>query len=229
MAKMAIQLHLFWCIQGAVAWMVVGLFVAPFAVEAVDVVCSNIFPVHPVVDGSDTLYARYCGNAVLSSPTDTSLTRAIVVVHGSSRNADQDLVYMEGVSDLIGNADAVIITPQFIIDEDMNQASLNLPSNTLFWSSLSWIKGNTSNGSPFQVSSFEVLDLMIGQLALDYPNFAAVVIVGPLGRRAIRTSVCCGRGRREQCQSLFHVNCGQCLVLSLLQRPARSICNNRRV
>lgn len=147
---------------------------------AVGVLCGQSFE---IVDGSDALYATYCGTLDLVFG-DPYVTRAVVVIHGSSRNSDDYLRYVEDAGLLAVGADltSAIIAPQFLTDADID--AFNLPSDTLYWSSSGWKQGNTSNASPyprpFNISSFEVVDLIIERLAddADYPNITEIVVVG---------------------------------------------------
>lgn len=157
-----------------------GLTGAQSAVAAVDNVCGLSFQID---QGNDTLFLAYCGNLGLDFG-DTGVDRAIIVIHGNNRNADDYMTYVEDAGINAGNADltTAIIAPQFLTDQDV--AAFNLPADQLYWSSGGWKKGNTSNSDPysrpFNISSFAVVDLLISRLADDhaFPNINEIVIAG---------------------------------------------------
>ena len=160
--------------------LLVGLAKAQPAVAAVDNVCDLSFQID---QGNDALFLAYCGNLNLDLG-DTGVDRAIIVIHGTNRNADDYMVYVEDAGIDADNADltTAIIAPQFLTDQDV--AAFNLPANQLYWSSGGWKKGNTSNSDPysrpFNISSFAVVDLLISRLADDlaFPNINEIVIIG---------------------------------------------------
>jgi PKD repeat protein len=153
-------------IAALIAWLLTGFGLAQPARAAVDVVCDKRFQVQ---DGADTLELVYCGNIDLSQVNYT-VDRAIISLHGGSRNADDYFVYSRDAGTLAGGADATtaIIAPQFLIESDLKVHKL--PSSILYWTSNGWKKGNTSQSSnkiprPFTVSAFSVIDRIIERLA----------------------------------------------------------------
>ena len=150
-----------------------------FAAPA-EVLCGNIFD---ITQDSDTLQARYCaddGIDLSSGPTDVTKTAAIVIVHGDLRNADEYLAYIQQARIDAGNTNTVIVAPQFLTDEDVAAFGLQ-NSNTLYWSSGGWKKGNTSNKSPynraFTISSFAVVNQMMIRMMTQFPN-AKITVAG---------------------------------------------------
>ncbi len=122
-----------------------------------------------ITQGSDTLWAgMYTSQSYLSQ--DTSINRAVVVVHGNSNNAYD---YYNYVSYNLRNETGVFLAaPSFIEladDPDTNQ---------LYWTSVWDELGRSSASLPFRISSGGVLDNFISQLYTSFPNLQGVVIVG---------------------------------------------------
>ena len=152
---------------------------APGAYGATDgVVCDGRLS---ITQGGSTLGLPYCSNRSLVSPS-TAVTRAIVVVHGDSRNAPDHLGYVKTAASLAGVTDALIVAPQFVIADDLSTTALR--GSTLYWTSSGWKEGNTSTASPYarpwSISSYAALDVllaMIGNPAV-FPNLHEIVVVG---------------------------------------------------
>jgi hypothetical protein len=149
---------------------------------AVDRVCEKRFAVRSGNGGS--LDLAYCSNVDLASG-DPSVARAVVVVHGINRTADDSFDSMEDAGALAGNAHrtSVIVAPQFLAEEDVERHAL--PSNLLYWGSSGWKEGNTSSSTarhprPFTVSSFEALDRILERLAdrRAFPQIRQIVVAG---------------------------------------------------
>ncbi|MEM8524446.1 MAG: T9SS type A sorting domain-containing protein [Bacteroidota bacterium] len=109
------------------------------------------------------------------------IARAIIVVHGSTRNANSLFRNMRTALFLSDNKDStLIIAPQFLVEEDI--ATHTLDATHLYWSG-GWRSGdNSRTGSSFPrsllVSSFTVLDTLIAKLASNYPNLRNIVFTG---------------------------------------------------
>ena len=131
----------------------------------------------------DTLFCQtengtipYVSNVPITQGGET-YTKAIVVVHGTNRNA-QD--YYNTIYDIAESLDqtehALIVAPHFQSDEDPAQA------NELQWSSWGWKEGNKSieKAGLERISSFAVMDDLIQTLANPtlYPNLQHIVITG---------------------------------------------------
>ena len=70
------------------------------ASAAVDVVCPQSFTLE---SGGDTLSLAYCGNLDLDADNN-QVDRAIIVVHGNSRNADDYMTYVQNAGVMAGGA-----------------------------------------------------------------------------------------------------------------------------
>lgn len=103
---------------------------------------------------------------------DAQIQRAVIVIHGSSLNADDYWRYaaeaVQGVDNL------VLIAPLF--------AESPATSDQLYWTT-KWRDGDPSVGSgrPWQISSFEVMDEILGTLTASYPNLTTITIAGHSG------------------------------------------------
>jgi pimeloyl-ACP methyl ester carboxylesterase len=123
--------------------------------------------------GADQL--TYCRNERMGEMRP-AMRRAVVIVHGKNRNAQN---YFDAVSRLAaeeGRAqDTLLIAVQFLTRADT--VAHQLPSNVLYWDTEGWKSGMKSlNGS--KISSFEVLDEMLERLIEYNPNLDQIVIAG---------------------------------------------------
>jgi hypothetical protein len=101
-----------------------------------------------------------------------NLEKAVIVVHGASINPDDYYGYLTTTLEALGISEkTVLIAPDF--------KSSAVSSNDLYWSSLGYRDGKTSNGT-VQISSFEVLDFLISRLADKnfFPVLNEIIITG---------------------------------------------------
>ncbi len=138
-------------------------------------ICDNIWSVNS--DGN-TGSLRYCNNYSLDA-SNSDIERAVIVIHGTNRNAD---VYYENILNAAINAEAedntMIIAPQFLTDDDL--VKLGLPEDEyLSWSSGGW-KSGSSNSDPFRYSTYSIVDDMIATLTNSdlFPNLREIVVAG---------------------------------------------------
>lgn len=104
--------------------------------------------------------------------TNTHVTRAVVVVHGTNRNA----------SDYFDYADAAIGDGVLVVAPRFETADESPSSTDLYWTNSAWKEGGQSTGSrPWSISSFEVADELIRSLRQTFPNLDAVVVAGHSG------------------------------------------------
>jgi hypothetical protein len=115
--------------------------------------------------------------------SDPTVTRAIVVVHGSGRDAPASFSKVRDSADDAGTTDALIIAPQFLTEGDVD--GWGLASNVLFWGENGWKQGDGSLSTaahprPGSVSSFAAVDAILLRLTsrLAYPNLRTVIITG---------------------------------------------------
>jgi len=101
-----------------------------------------------------------------------NLEKAVIVVHGASINPDDYYRYMTTTLEALGvSKKTVLISPDF--------KSIAGTSGDLYWSSLGYRNGQASKGTA-QISSFEVLDILINRLANKnfFPVLNEIVITG---------------------------------------------------
>lgn len=127
-----------------------------------------------------------CWSHPIDTPND-QIERAVIVVHGVLRNADEYYPHMmEAVRAAGVEKNTLVIAPQFLLEEDI--AEFGLDDDVLFWGGETgegWKKGDDSVSSkehphPAAASSFEVVDRMIEQITLKgvFPNIRQVVVIG---------------------------------------------------
>lgn len=125
------------------------------------------------------------------------ITRALIVIHGARRNADE---YLRSAQRALAAADAartaLLVAPQFMSDRDI--AAHNLPDNVLHWGSRqeSWMAGEAAHG-PEAISSFQAIDALLARLAdrRVFPKLAQVVVAGhSAGGQAVQRYAVVGRG-----------------------------------
>ena len=103
-----------------------------------------------------------------------NLKNAVIVVHGLNRNADDYFNYMSAsLRDQSLEETTVLISPFFKNNADAED-------NDLYWDNSNWREGQPSNNSSLNISSFEVIDLIIDQLAdtEHFPVLENILITG---------------------------------------------------
>ena len=122
----------------------------------------------------DPTKLAYWSSVDLAGPLDRR--RAVIVVHGDERNADDYFAYAQEAARLEGS-DALIVAPRFPTADDRP------PTGDLRWTDASWKEGEPSESDRRQrgepgVSSFEALDRLIEAIVLADPALEDVVIAG---------------------------------------------------
>lgn len=114
---------------------------------------------------------EYYRNHPLTGSPD--LTRAVIVIHGWARNADDYYNSVMESKDLFPGVgdDTVIIAPRFQSESD------GPADDELYWSTGGWSMGSNSlDGADF--SSFSVVDGLLESISSRFPNVTDVVIAG---------------------------------------------------
>lgn len=123
--------------------------------------------------GADWL--PYCRNQRLGEHRQ-SIRRAVIVIHGTHRNAKS---YFDAVNRLAteeGHAtDTLLIGLQFLTRADV--AEHKLSKDMLYWSAQGWKDGLKSENGAHR-SSLEVLDRVIDRVIDQNPNLEQIVIAG---------------------------------------------------
>jgi pimeloyl-ACP methyl ester carboxylesterase len=107
------------------------------------------------------------------------ITRAVIVMHGLSRNADD--YFAAGLAAQkaagAGGASSLIIAPRILDTQDVRE--LRAAPDMLRWRHGNWAGGDTAEG-PVPASSFAVFDAIIARLAdrTLFPNLHEIVVAG---------------------------------------------------
>jgi hypothetical protein len=115
----------------------------------------------------------YFSNTDLTTP-NSAITSAIIVVHGSERNAGTYYNTMDVLTSQAGQgATAVVIAPHFKLATD------TLVEKELTFSDEGWLRGDPATNDA-GVSSFDVMDKLLKQLTHGavYPNLKFITITG---------------------------------------------------
>jgi pimeloyl-ACP methyl ester carboxylesterase len=111
-----------------------------------------------------------------------NVTRAVLVLHGVLRNADDYFHSALEAQAAAGDAgkSTLMIAPQFLSEVDVD--AFKLPADTLRWSSTGWEGGDPAL-APGPASSFEALDAIMAKLGDRklFPNLKQVVVFGHSG------------------------------------------------
>ena len=107
---------------------------------------------------------------------NTAVTRALIMVHGTNRNADHYFATATAAAFLAGALDnTVVIAPRMIASPDKPEA------NEVVWPNGgdSWRSGGMSPSNP-TLSSFDFVDEILRKLAnkKNFPNLTKVVVAG---------------------------------------------------
>lgn len=117
---------------------------------------------------------------------DSGITNAVIVIHGTNRNADDYYVNMSTAASMrpLQTDSLIIVAPQFLTEDDIDDFSLD--NQHLYWSNGGWKSGSNSknngrngnNSRPARISSYAVLDTITLRLAHNFPNLKSIVITG---------------------------------------------------
>lgn len=107
---------------------------------------------------------------------NTTVTRALIMIHGASRNADHYFATATAAGFLAGALDnTVIIAPHIIATPDKPQ------TNEVLWPSngINWRGGGFASSHP-TITSFDFIDELVHKLADKkiFPNLTTIVIAG---------------------------------------------------
>lgn len=135
-----------------------------------------------------------------------AVSRAIIVLHGRLRNADE--YYMSAHTAQVAAGDdgksALMIVPQFLAEIDVD--AHKLPADMLRWSLEGW-EGGDAALAPNPVSSFEALDAILAKLSdrRIFPNLKQVVVAGHSGGAQIAQRYAIA-GKGEAALSRQHID-----------------------
>lgn len=134
----------------------------------------------PVSRAGATSRVQYCANRDLAQG-DPSVRSAVIVVHGDARNVSDYFGYALEAARLAGHGDDLVVAPRFATSSDIRREAQ--PDDVVTWSSEAWKDGGdstTTDANPTSVSSFEVVDQLIGLISDSerFPNLSSVVLIG---------------------------------------------------
>ncbi len=114
---------------------------------------------------------EYWRNHAIGIPS-SKYDRAVIVIHGTNRNADDYYNRIITAADTEGVLEhTLVISPKFKTVDDLPN------TNELYWSSSGWKKGfKSTNGN--QTPSFSVVDHILDKITTNFPNITLVSIVG---------------------------------------------------
>lgn len=115
-------------------------------------------------------------NVPLAEP-EPGIDHAVIVIHGTLRNADLYFPRMMEARCKAG-ARCIVIAPQFLAKVDLEKHGL-LGSRLAYWSLDGWKEGALSESTP-TISSFAALDCVLDHLAdrARYPALRSAVVAG---------------------------------------------------
>ncbi|MGE3858239.1 MAG: hypothetical protein AB7G21_14895, partial [Dehalococcoidia bacterium] len=104
--------------------------------------------------------------------TNEAVTHAVLVVHGTNRNAVDYFDY----ADAAVPSSVLVVAPRFQTSDDSPE------KNELYWTSSEWKQGGQSTGSrPWEMSSFTVVDELLRSMRATFPNLDTIVVAGHSG------------------------------------------------
>jgi hypothetical protein len=123
-------------------------------------------------------------------------TRALVLVHGASRDLDASLRIALTALYAAGEAGrgTVLVLPQFLTESDAEARAV--PTDMLRWTANGWIDGDVA-ARPAPLSSYDTIDAIMARLADAeiFPNLRHVVIAGhAAGAQLVQRYAVAGRG-----------------------------------
>jgi hypothetical protein len=147
---------------------------------AVSAICPYRFTVATSGQAKRIPYCASRDLATITPSSTSSATRVVIVIHGSSRNADDYFSYVQGSASAAGVAGStLVIAPQFLLSDDLGLPDVAGQADILYWDG-GWREGEQSRTSNGKVSSYAVVDAFM-RVALDTARFPAlhdVVVTG---------------------------------------------------
>lgn len=104
--------------------------------------------------------------------TSPCVKRAVIVVHGANRNADDYFKYMSTATALAKRTlDTYVIAPHFKTEEDP------LGEGEAYWTSQGWRKGNLDQTGK-NLSAYDFINKIMDELETQFPNLTDLVLTG---------------------------------------------------
>jgi len=174
----------------------------------------------PVSQVPDSRLSFLVNGHALSIPYERNLSltgsypqvqRAVVLVHGTNRNAAQAYDNLRDAAAVAGVQDgtALLVAPQFLIEEDITLHAL--ASDVLFWSEPGWKEGDRSaitveHPRPDGLSSFAIMDSILYRIASRNPNLQTIVLAGHSAGGQFVQRYAAGNTMEQWLQSEFGVS-----------------------
>ena len=131
---------------------------------------------------SDSVSLPIFSNVELNE-NNIGLEKAIIVMHGQNRNADDYFNSINSITSSLGiQNETLIIAPQFLLLEDID--SWDLGAAIPYWqNNTGWTTGNQSLSTlqhprDFQLSSFTIIDSLLLFIHSEFTNIEKIILVG---------------------------------------------------
>lgn len=152
------------------------------------------------------IYVTMRGMNVDLGSVNPAAKRAVVIIHGSHRDARRYEIVEDWAIHNSGEAfwNTLLIAPEFLEEEDAEVHGL--PDDDLRWRHGAWTDGENAHNSP--ISSFDALDAILERLSnhILLPNLESVVLVGYAGGGLmVQRYAVIGRGSDVLVQSGVHL------------------------
>jgi hypothetical protein len=136
--------------------------------QKVSMVVSKTAPSKLGINGG---FINYYGNKSLTEKSDC-IKRAIIVVHGANRNADDYFRYMtDAVLMAKKSFETLVIAPHFKTSDDP------LEENEVYWSSQGWRKGNLDQVG-LNLSAYDFINKFMDLIEINFSNIEEIVLTG---------------------------------------------------
>lgn len=160
--------------------------------------------------------------------TTTGITRAIIVIHGTLRNADDYFQSVVEAGHTVPGADTstFIVAPQFLTEADI--AYHDLSDDLLYWAYMGWRKGDHSLDSdehprPARISAFSIADTLMARIGAAFPDLEEIIVAGHSAGGQFANLLAAGNRSHETIASTFGVG-----IRYIVSNPSTYIYFNER-
>ncbi len=136
-----------------------------------------------VINVGNTFKIPYFSNVNSVDNENRSITRAVIALHGASRNAGEYYQNMLTAAEMESTQidTLLVVSPQFLIESEVEKYQLD--SKHLYWSSGGWkigflSKNEKQNPRSGRISSFAIMDSLMVRLVQNNPNLKTIVFSG---------------------------------------------------
>lgn len=181
-------------------------FITNFSFGQVDNISSKTFPIRLE---ENTLRIPYYSNYDLFTE-NKAIDKAIIVIHGTNRNADEYYENMTIAARKVPEftANTLIMAPQFLTETDID--GFDLDESYLYWTNGGWKSGSNSrdensNPRPGRIPSYAVLDSLLIHLANQFPTLSSIVFTGHSAGGQVTQRMAATSPIAEQLCSIYNV------------------------